>query len=1692
MMNFNKVLTSKIISLILAVSFLMAGISYAGEYQQDSLRVPIGNYDRVRNVMEEQGEPGLPATDVPSASAAAGAAPLVEEIETNGAERRMNWENLVRDSSDHSTKGYVKIDGVYYVPASRKETIQRLAGEYNVTEAEVEQAGFAFLGIPSGAKVIYLSEEAFIFRKEDNNLALQYVSHPFLALYSISRVMRATTDSGKKAYVFGTGAGPLVLRLAAEPGIKTVVAIEKDHNQVKLLRRSLAANPELEKKVKEVFEGSFEDYLSGGVSALQNAEGLQPLLVANLPRDAALTLMKSLDQIFRNQAFLEQFRPITILAGLASEPEKRQENKDAINLLLAPYPLDTVGIEFEDSAPHFVTFYFAFISQVAARPNPDDASRRNEEPASAAPVGAIEVLRPLITPAVVVPAAFANGDVLPAASVDEATKTAIMKYILSLSRNPVELQNLEAEIEAELRHSRVYERLKVFFPEDDGRFFMKGNFTKVVAMTISAVTKALRQEAREMNLRQGNLDDNPTGLELSVIRLQNLETGEQIKLRKKPVKGVYHFDIWAKGALIRDSSLDVSENERQVVVSRIAVGNDDYSYNGQGIGWTILRYLADYAYARGKGIKIITTHNMGLITLCYEHLTPKAMYTFSDKRERTYKEVNWLEENGLLTISISGQAEFLCNLRFEKIRGKDEFIYRSTERDIHNVQKWEDKLEKNVKVQIEGGRVKVTWRDPGRKDPIYYQIYVQKPIKSITMSYEALAEYALSIVTPAPTAIPAAGVSATYKFPDSLGVEDDPWLDQDFRKGLLNGYHELTGSEVEGLIDDAIRKIKRRIAINLPEIKIRLLNNVGTSGIPRYEGAPLHEQDFVVGKKEEKSLILYVTPGFYAGHLKNNPLLLADRITHEFGELFAGDSHARVSRYLWVYTMRHKKLTIPVYLKACVDIALQEGDADTLQQLGRIASSSEPHPNDRQGMFKKYLIARVFELKARQDSVQQSPALRRIPWVSAEQERDIIRGLTDFVRDYEYVAASLKVKFIVEHWEDFQAISGERLYPYMALLEKLLESRGREWVAANWDDIAAIFKICVSNLISGQRGAFVLAWALDDYLLRSEDVHQMRLDVEDLLKPYNQGYLQVLNKARLICFRDKPAATAIASRIDELKKAKEAVNAQPAPQNKLMQAGASAFMADIDKRIASLQLEEKTEAAASLDRQFNDWAKQTAQQIREVLRQYQDILKREDLLILAQLGEGLDGIATVEAVSSAMLQRLGLEQTLTLQQQWRLEVLGYGHLITVNKETALKYQDKFLIAMSLLLGHEAWHILLKNPGGEESYRIVKPDFSAEGYSSLSAPETIMKVAEETAIDRLAWDMAVKLIGQGETAKALIALSEIAFDYFKEHADQEDSKETALKLARIEAQLTWLRSNQQLGAEADALREEIHSYAQQILEPGEMAVYSQLMNALQAHYGRTEMRFDSSAAAAPQKFLEKAAILLSKIPFDPAPNLNNQWVAMDSHRYQSVRWLKATGTGASATLSEEIFPGQPALPSAESELGLLYVPTTWTAVTPLSESDVIGTLGSDSCTLIAGYSREVSGLRVIFSHVWSSIEGNHYGIIPQFIPQLSGESGGRQVTLVTYTPLLTMPYGQIGLKPALDKLAEDFPQTKLVDRYFRNRPGGLIMTTEGIGLYEYQNGNYALTEFIPINAFSFVSPNSYLLRGEKVKGINQSL
>lgn len=65
MLSFNSTLTSKIISLVVAVSFLLIDFSYAGAYQQDFLRVPMAEehtYNRVKEIEETQSSPAAPGT----------------------------------------------------------------------------------------------------------------------------------------------------------------------------------------------------------------------------------------------------------------------------------------------------------------------------------------------------------------------------------------------------------------------------------------------------------------------------------------------------------------------------------------------------------------------------------------------------------------------------------------------------------------------------------------------------------------------------------------------------------------------------------------------------------------------------------------------------------------------------------------------------------------------------------------------------------------------------------------------------------------------------------------------------------------------------------------------------------------------------------------------------------------------------------------------------------------------------------------------------------------------------------------------------------------------------------------------------------------------------------------------------------------------------------------------------------------------------------------------------------------------------------------------------------------------------------------------------------------------------------------------------------------------------------------------
>src|SRR3989338_2910157 len=90
MSNFNNTPTSKIISLAIAVSFLMADISYAEAYQQGSLRVPVGEGYTYKLALDAAEGKGTPASGSTAPTSWSRAGRLPDEIKEGGGYLRNN------------------------------------------------------------------------------------------------------------------------------------------------------------------------------------------------------------------------------------------------------------------------------------------------------------------------------------------------------------------------------------------------------------------------------------------------------------------------------------------------------------------------------------------------------------------------------------------------------------------------------------------------------------------------------------------------------------------------------------------------------------------------------------------------------------------------------------------------------------------------------------------------------------------------------------------------------------------------------------------------------------------------------------------------------------------------------------------------------------------------------------------------------------------------------------------------------------------------------------------------------------------------------------------------------------------------------------------------------------------------------------------------------------------------------------------------------------------------------------------------------------------------------------------------------------------------------------------------------------------------------------------------------------------
>ena len=195
--------------------------------------------------------------------------------------------------------------------------------------------------------------------------------------------------------------------------------------------------------------------------------------------------------------------------------------------------------------------------------------------------------------------------------------------------------------------------------------------------------------------------------------------------------------------------------------------------------------------------------------------------------------------------------------------------------------------------------------------------------------------------------------SVTSKFPGVAGFDEDTRSDAVFREKLLASAGLLRGDElsaVDSTLSKAVDIIYEREGRS-PEkedVEIRLVDTA-TVGIPRFYGASsVRDQDFLVGDMDGGRIVLYTTHKFLNDYLLKNPVLLADRLFHEYQELIEKKSHRQASLSMWDYL--DEETGIPVYLKISSDLAFESGEREYLETLAAM-----PHENDLAGVFSSYL-----------------------------------------------------------------------------------------------------------------------------------------------------------------------------------------------------------------------------------------------------------------------------------------------------------------------------------------------------------------------------------------------------------------------------------------------------------------------------------------------------------------------------------------------------------------------------------------------------------------------------------------------------------------------------------------------------------------------------------------------------------------
>jgi hypothetical protein len=209
------------------------------------------------------------------------------------------------------------------------------------------------------------------------------------------------------------------------------------------------------------------------------------------------------------------------------------------------------------------------------------------------------------------------------------------------------------------------------------------------------------------------------------IYLENIVTGKKFELRRTDPQ-FESFSVWIDNTELIESLFEFDEDDNSVSVYSMGVPGD---YASQGIGLTVLKYLAERAKMNGKDLVLHSVASYAVARMCYEHISKNAQYRIKKENARRFDEIDWFGKPGSIQIQIADR--YL--LKYTKIPGAEGFVYLPSENPDSEARDIENELARTISVRIKDGKV-LAARDPSAgKAPLAYQVILSEAVSEVSI-----------------------------------------------------------------------------------------------------------------------------------------------------------------------------------------------------------------------------------------------------------------------------------------------------------------------------------------------------------------------------------------------------------------------------------------------------------------------------------------------------------------------------------------------------------------------------------------------------------------------------------------------------------------------------------------------------------------------------------------------------------------------------------------------------------------------------------------------------------------------------------------------------------------------------------------------------------------------------------------------